>query len=124
MFVDTQETAFLQDLSKPSLEALSHILRHTELWPVGFEWDYSECEKCAMGLAGKLWRMFVPINPNAAVLCAAEFFGITGKVSHEIFGGYGEWIPYVEGCQILRDLDIVTPEMVADQIDKHLRGGE
>jgi hypothetical protein len=123
MFVDTKETSFLQDLTKPSLEALSHILRHKELWPTGFEWNYGFCYSCAMGLAGELWDVFVPRNPDAAVLNVSKAFGISRKVAGNIFGGEADWIPYHPGCVVVRDTNAVTPEMVADQIDKFLAVG-
>ena len=36
----TETEALFQDLSKPSLHALSYALRHPDTWPEGFVWDY------------------------------------------------------------------------------------
>jgi hypothetical protein len=38
----------------PTLADLAIILRHREVWPEGFVWDYSTCQTCAMGLAEQL----------------------------------------------------------------------
>lgn len=43
------------DLSKPSLAALEHVLRHHELWPADFQWNYLEWDTCAGGLSCALW---------------------------------------------------------------------
>jgi hypothetical protein len=55
----------LADLGdKPSLAALSYALRHPEMWPKGFEWDYSFCHSCAMGLTVQLWPDTVSSIPH------------------------------------------------------------
>lgn len=105
MFVDTKETSFLYDLSKPSAKALSYILRHRELWPTGFEWDYNGCETCAMGLAHQLWIESIAMPGTS---CVAPALGLDEKkakfqvfVSPELFNKIN-----------------VTPEMVADKLDE------
>jgi hypothetical protein len=45
--------------NKPSIGALSFALRHPELWPEGFSWDFSQCQRCAMGLAHVMWPKHV-----------------------------------------------------------------
>lgn len=45
------------DLSKPSLAALSHVLRHPEIWPKGFKWNYDSCHRCGIGLTEVLWKV-------------------------------------------------------------------
>lgn len=120
MYVDTKETAFLHDLSKPSLEALSHVLRHPEKWPEGFEWDYEWCSTCAMGLAGLLWNQLVSDDPNEMLDRTASLFAARRADMAPIFSGDGNWIPLAEGCTVLRNLKSVTPDIVADEIDKYL----
>lgn len=117
MFIDTKETSFLHDLSKPSLEALSHVLRHREMWPERFVWEYRTCETCAMGLAGRLWGMVVHVNPTASCRSTAAYFEMPIVDVHDIFRGCGSWVPREFG---MARLDAVTPDMVADQIDKYL----
>src|SRR5947209_5961222 len=39
----------------PSLAALAHVLRHRELWPADFRWNFAYSHQCAMGLAHRLW---------------------------------------------------------------------
>jgi hypothetical protein len=89
-------------LSKPSLATLSFILRNKELWPEGFEWDYTSCLSCAMGLAIRLgWVANEPLNickkaAESIFIYARLFYGIS---MHE-----------------------VTPIHVADLIDSYLKG--
>jgi hypothetical protein len=97
----------LFDLTQPSLKALSHILRHRELWPPGFKWFYGECETCAMGLAHQLWSEAI-IQPTS--LRVGTALDINYDVaSHLFLDRYG----YVS-------MFAITPEMVADRIDEYL----
>lgn len=50
-FDGTDET----DLSVPSLRNLAYLLRHQELWPDGFEWNYCRTSTCAVGLSWCFW---------------------------------------------------------------------
>lgn len=97
------------DLDKPSLHALSYALRHPDTWPDGFVWDYKECDQCAMGLAHCLWRSSIPEADtwNGASIMAKKFA-----------------MPYGEAENIFFNHKAVTPEMVADQIDKYLERAE
>ena len=106
MFVDTKETAFFYDLSKPSLQALSHILRHKELWPKDFNWDYGNCESCAMGLAARLWKLSDTIRITDCEITMSKDFGITVEQAYNIF------------IDLVVTKPEITPEMVADEIDK------
>jgi hypothetical protein len=45
------------DLDFPSAKGLAYVLRHRELWPAGFTWDYGYCDTCAIGLASRLWAI-------------------------------------------------------------------
>lgn len=111
MYVDTQETAFLHDLSKPSLEALAHVLRHREMWPAKFKWRYNNCDSCAMGLAKQLWQMYSHFNYTPGIVAqTAITFGMPMDDAMAIFVNYEP--------QDRRKA--VTPEMVADQIDQYL----
>lgn len=97
----------------PSLEALSYALRHQETWPVGFEWDYSTCDTCAMGLTAQLWSA-ATLPPNAidVPLWAFVHFRMPSAVSKGIFLRLGQ-------RRDVRDANI-TPEHVADAIDAYL----
>jgi hypothetical protein len=112
MFVDTQETSFLHDLTKPSLEALSHILRHKEMWPEGFKWNFGDCQSCAMGLAHKMW---LEINSPSSYRMA-EHMGITERDACDLFVE-ASWNADWNSDKYNFD---ITPEMVADQIDLYL----
>jgi hypothetical protein len=73
------------DLSKPSPAALAYILRHKELWPPGFEFDYSDCCYCAMGLADQLWQ--IPCGSGDYSVCrgTAVALGISHESAIHIF---------------------------------------
>lgn len=103
MYVDTKETSFLHDLSKPSLESLSHILRHKELWPKDFTWYYLNCENCAMGLAWELWDQTIR-SPSTAAMSEA--------LKMPVFYARDIFLSMEEGT---------TPEQVADRIDAYLK---
>src|SRR5882672_3746884 len=106
----------LFDLDKPSLAALSYLLRHHEEWPPEFKWDYTYCDQCAMGLARTLWEK--DYNPDKDQIVYAEdymqnIFGLSIEMIEDIFEGTG-WAE--------NNLETVTPEMVADKIDTYLAG--
>jgi hypothetical protein len=100
------------DLDKPSLRGLNLVLRHRELWPVGFEWDYRSCPNCAMGLAQRLWKEIeFPVESYIA-----KAFGMSAASAQKIFY-------YADiSRKILRKN--VTPEMIADDIEAYLRTGD
>lgn len=82
-------------LSRPSVEALIYALRHPETWPAGFEWDYSECETCAIGLAQTLWAI-----PRTDTQYSDEFiaraFGMSVADAERIFIGSYRGVLYQE----------------------------
>jgi len=93
---------------KPELNNLSHILRNKNLWPEGFEWDYSHCHTCAMGLAHKLWKEQIEY-PLTNVM--AKVFDMSSEAAGDIFTGMGK---------TLEDEQNITPEQVADAIDAYI----
>lgn len=97
------------DLSMPSLEGLSHVLRRPDL-RVGFQFDYSIPCRCAMGLAVRLWRVNGVHTPHQTIM--AEVFRIPQKAADAIFWELG-------GPNHIRDAQI-KPEHVADAIDAYL----
>jgi hypothetical protein len=99
------------DLTKPSLEGLSWLLRHE--MPAKFSWDYrilvgfdrQTCGTtgCALGLAEFTWgRSSVEV---------AYPFGMPEEDADRIFYSAGTY-----GCRWHE----VTAEMVADKIDEYL----
>lgn len=107
-----REVERLLAIGEPSLKSLSHVLRHPELWPAGFWWDYADCFKCGMGLAHALWKetVDVPISP-----VMTKAFDIPWWKAERIFGGN-----YLVTTYGVINYDLVTPEMVADKIDEYL----
>jgi hypothetical protein len=115
------------DLDKPSLHALSYALRHPDTWPEGFVWDYSDCDNCAMGLAHQLWKRKVPkVYVASGPSVMARVFAMPYAVADSIFVRPVAWaytaskrlLWWPKKCPI--PLAQITPEMVADQIDKYL----
>jgi hypothetical protein len=96
-------------VNRPTIGALSFALRHKELWPADFHWDYTRCETCAMGLARRMWPQHVA-EANLASMVAA--FGIQHDTAAYLFtGSY-----YMRGA-LLGGFDPVQPEHVADALD-------
>ena len=105
----------LFDLTKPSLKGLAYILRHKELWPKKFRWDFAVCERCAMGMAVKLWNYKTYYGHVAAT---ANKFRISIPDARAMFCYESPYMPMDENGNRLPGN--VTPEMVADRIDKYL----
>jgi hypothetical protein len=116
----TETQALFRDLDKPSLHALSYVLRHPDTWPDGFVWDYRYCDQCAMGLAHELWKDKVAdtdIYNGASIM--ARRFGMAFEEARAIFmEARGAPRRYFIGP---RNYDAHTPERVADQIDAYLK---
>lgn len=72
------------DNRQATLENLSFTLRHPDMWPNGFEWNYSDCNRCAMGLAHKMWPKIVREPTTSAMVSA---FGINDAKAADIFTG-------------------------------------
>jgi hypothetical protein len=85
-----------------TLSELSYALRHPETWPGGFEWDFYDCEKCAMGLAARMWHSSE--YPSSEWI--ADVVGISHDDARSIF------------CRVERiDIDA---NALADAIDAYL----
>jgi hypothetical protein len=141
-----EATKLFADLDKPSLHALSYALRHPDTWPEGFVWSYQNCRHCAMGLAHVLWEKSIPeVGTKNGPSVMAKKFAMSYEAATAIFLGRtsdenASWVPkkskqevstvrtgflglFREGVVITTirgNHDAVTPEMVADQIDKYL----
>lgn len=120
------ETEKLFSLDKPSLENLSYVLRHPDAWPEGFEWDYGNCQTCAMGLAHRLWTSVPKPHPDVQKGSSrmGRSFALPFEAAESIFFG-GDWSPEKSVGHLWWrkwevDRRLVTPGMVADQIDQYL----
>lgn len=110
------------DLSKPSLKGLSYLLRNRDQWPEGFRWNFGVWAGCAVGLAMAKW------SANADPVDFPKVYGLSHYDTIEIFTGDGpyprETVRYLGGLikrkGVACDHGAVTPEMVADQIDRYL----
>jgi hypothetical protein len=57
----------------PSISTLAYVLRHPELWPENFSWDYSSAPHCAMGLAHRMWPQQIGSMETHCVSQALKF---------------------------------------------------
>lgn len=130
----TEAEKLFQDLNKPSLHALSYALRHPDTWPADFVWNFEYCDQCAMGLAHQLWKS-IPESDNdvkTGTSRMARAFAMPYTDAKNIFFGNRDWTPqkeWTEGWIFKKtfkshNLGAVTPDMVADQIDKYLAKAE
>lgn len=93
----------------PSLRALSFALRNRETWPSAFDgWNFASCYTCAMGLAALMWPQQIP-NPQVSAIAPA--FGISAETASQLFCS--------TNCDVF-EVAGITPEIVADRIDRHL----
>lgn len=100
------------DLSKPSLRALSYLLKHPELWPKNFGWEYRYTWSCAIGLAFKYWNIEMKYNLGIA-MNAAEVMEMSESDTNYIFFAGGS-APISLPIQ---------PGMVASDIDYYIEHG-
>lgn len=137
--IKAEASRLFSDLDKPSLHALSYILRHPDTWPKGFVWNFDDCETCAMGLAHRLWKIIPPTKNKTAASIMANTFAIPYEAADSIFMGNNRGYPaswlarthtepgFLWGERTYRNpvsFDNVTPEMIADEIDKYLTTAE
>lgn len=126
--VRTEAEQLFKNLNKPSLHALSYVLRHPDTWPRGFVWDYNDCKQCAMGLAHKLWSKEVSEVSNQGKIGSsimARSFGMPYTTARDIFFGDAYIRLHCFGLVPIRvSFSKITPDMVADQIDKYLETAE
>ena len=90
------------DMTKASAQSIVWLLRHQELWPAGFHWNYETVPTCAIGLCEAKWGNVVIPLPRE-------------RITTKIFGSYRREI-CGSGEYPVRDI-LVTPEMVADRIE-------
>lgn len=115
----TETEKLFSDLDKPSLHGLSYALRHPDTWPAGFKWDYGDCGQCAVGLAHSLWSG-VPIpEPNDIGSVMGRAFAMPYSDAKRIFFWAGGGVMGTIRCFGLNG-STVTPEMIANHIDKYL----
>jgi hypothetical protein len=98
----------------PNLQNLATVLRHRDMWPVDFQWNYGSCFHCAMGLAWQLWGDDPRLNrivPNTGRM--GSLLGIPDEPAREIF------ITLDPNASSSR-LSPISPQDVADAIDAYL----
>ncbi len=113
----------LPDLSQPSLAGLSYLLRHPEMWPQGFKWDYAYSNTCAMGLTIEVWEPW-PETPFLAPHVFTALYGLTPSQASDLFVYAHRWARERVLWFWSRPVDRVTPIMIADRIDKMLAAAQ
>jgi hypothetical protein len=75
--------------SLAGLHRLVHVLRHRELWPEDFTWDYRSSDTCAIGLAGRMGlpvRGLLDVGDYASVFYSCRgpigFWGFSTQPEH------------------------------------------
>jgi hypothetical protein len=101
------------DLSKPTLAGLSYLLRHL---PEGFEWRYTSCQHCAMGLAATQWE-----PEKLSEVCGADMsrmFSLSPEVARYIF--YSQGYSSKPTAEDIADLiDSIGSKHFAAKMDAH-----
>jgi len=92
--------------NKPTIGALSFMLRHPELWPADFRWSYTCCATCAMGLAQRMWPHHIQSTDPDSV---GRAIGLSEHDAAEIFTNAGPGL--------LRSSASIKPEQIADMLD-------
>lgn len=130
--VEARNRDYVRGDGQVSLPRLSFLLRHRELWPSQFRWNYGNFDNCAVSLARSYW--FIPAVGVIPSRNLYHYFGLDRASYQNIFIGGGDWVPLKSRLMTFltwafptmswksarKDLSQVTPEMVADQIDLYL----
>lgn len=95
-----------------TLKGLAFALRHHELWPREFKWDYTECKSCAMGLAVQLWNLSGGECTYTLARAFSEDIRDFDRSTLDIFCGLSS--------KLHKKMCCVTPEDVADALDEYL----
>ena len=105
---------------KLTLADLAWRLRHPETWPKGFQWDYMECNQCAMGLA---WSLSHGGRQSQFDLLTSGQGNITHAVKAELADAKA--MSSRQFSAVFWELDaggwVVRPDHVADAIDRYLK---
>jgi hypothetical protein len=121
LMLDDEITALATISDRPNLTALAYALRHPETWPKNFTWNYEQCESCAMGLAVRLWPSLEPPDYNETWISREMSMSYREAVS--IFFDMGPFQKVKTGwfrSKMVRNKALVTPDDVADAIDRYL----
>jgi hypothetical protein len=96
-----------------TLQELSYLLRHQQIWPSDFEWYYGDCKTCAMGLVHRLHGL----EQHEEIGLALSL-----KKMEKIYGIGEEDAGLIFSAWMLGNHhhDDITPEDVADAIDRYL----
>jgi len=114
---DRQVQDIVRLAQKPTLQALAYALRHRDVWPDDFTWNYSRTDCCAMGLAARLWPIYCFSGMAPTIGELQKVFNLSTMAACVIFFGS-------EQHSLLFKRQETTPDMVANVIDHYLARGE
>ncbi len=103
--LDAEVRALSLSMDRPSLTGLAHVLRHPEMWPADFRWDYTDCANCGIGLSRQLWTEAADKPLNAV-------FSIDEKTTQALF--------YEVRKRGFAEMSATSAVNVADAIDAYL----
>jgi hypothetical protein len=111
-------------LARPSVEGLIYALRHPEVWPEGFVWDYSDCTTCALGLTYRLWissddEADIPWIGKAA-RWGEKHFGMPPEIAEHVFLDLADTRCGEPDAVQQRKFLAITPEHVAAALERWL----
>ena len=97
-------------------------LRARDRWPAGFDWDFDNCDRCAMGMAmhtygGRYFNLDLP-RPYSFPDLVEKLVGIGGEAANGLFR-----VPATRGGEAIPG-DRIEPVHVADALERYLATGE
>lgn len=98
----------------PTLPALSYVLRHPELWPAGFKWNYDFCTSCAIGLTFRLWPDSVGLVGGSDLHAVMRLMNMSKHDANTLFSELKERFPRLSHRRE------ITPLHVANAIDSYV----
>jgi hypothetical protein len=108
-------------LSSPSLPGLSFLLRHEELWPEKFKWNYFNPNFCAIGLTQQYWKNNPKYKGELYSAYMARIFDMREDYAFRIFTTLNaSSILYILSFGMWKKFVPPSAEEVADKIDEYL----
>lgn len=114
---------FFSKSTHPTLQNLAFALRHREIWPEDFTWNYEFCASCAIGLACRIWPQnyhhvrLPPSNLRSLMICARQF-DISTKDAETLFFDSRPRRTFLNPFPLRSE---TQPEDVAKAIDRYIK---
>ena len=106
-----------------ALKNLAWLLRHPNHWPEGFAWEYTDLDRCAVGLCRQAHgdRAFNAIFGHAAVSVVCGGYQYQGNVPRDIWRLFWRRIDshrYITPLDIARDIEKYVARQKVAQKDE------